>query len=168
MSIISSRRKQLSFWIFLLLFLQIQNPVQANVGDTFGFGVQSMSLGGAGGSLDPSPSMAYHNPAALAADEEGPRFKASFGFLYAQPTFTPINNVVTQNNFIADGQSRSNVDLNYKPTVGQQLGLSYRLFPDLGNITLGLVTFLPFNQLAYLDSGEAYVPEYFMYRARTQ
>ncbi|MBI2711532.1 MAG: hypothetical protein HYX41_01540 [Bdellovibrio sp.] len=158
-----------SFLVFTFFFIFLSNLALANVGDIFGFGSRSMSLGGAGGSLGSSPSVAYHNPAALAAAaDEGPRFRASWGFVYVQPTFTPINSVVTQNTFIADGLATGNVDMTYKPTVGQELGFTYRLFPEVGNFTIGLISFLPFNQLAYMDSGEAYVPEYFQYRARTQ
>lgn len=140
----------------------------ANIGESFGFSSQAMSLGGAGSAIGQSTSAAYHNPAALAQDDSGPRFKASFGFIYVQPSFTPISNVVTQNTFIADGLSISNVDMNYKPTVGQQFGFSYRILPEFGNLTVGLISFLPFSQFAFMDSGEAYVPEYVLYRARTQ
>jgi long-chain fatty acid transport protein len=163
------RRFRFLFVLFTSFsILLAENSSRANVGEMFGFGSQSFGLAGAGSALGQSVSAAYHNPAALAADDSGARFKISYAFMYVQPTFTPISNVVTQNSFIADGLSISNVDMNYKPTVGQELGFSYRLFPDFANITVGLITFLPFNQIAFMDTGEAYVPEYILYRARTQ
>jgi hypothetical protein len=48
------------------------------------------------------------------------------------------------------------------------IGLAYRIDPEWFNLTLGLTAFLPVNQLAYLDSGETYEPEYFLYRSNTQ
>jgi long-subunit fatty acid transport protein len=158
------------------------SPASANIGQTFGFGSRTSSLGGAGLSWGFDGFASYHNPAGLALApgkssenlaEKEKRLQLSFGLLYMQPSFVPINNVVTQNAFNADTTAGSptyaNVDTtSYRATTGQEFGFSYRLFPELLNFTFGLVTYLPLNQLAYMDTGESYVPEYVLYRARTQ
>lgn len=155
------------YFLVFVLSLFFNQTVFANVGESFGFGSRTSALGGAGVAWGSGAFAAYHNPAALSVETEK-RIKVGYGFVYAQPNFLPIKNVVTQNKYIADATSYGDVDTSYKDTFGQQLGLSVRLFPELFNLSVGIASFLPVNQLAYLDSGEAYIPEYILYRARTQ
>ena len=139
----------------------------ANVGESYGFGSRTAALAGAGVAWGIDAFAAYHNPAQLALQSQK-RLMLNWGLVYMQPKFKSIENVLTQNNYTADAETYGDVDTNYRETFGQELGVSYRLFPDYHNFTVGLVTFLPFNQVAYMDSGEAYVPEYVLYRARMQ
>ncbi len=142
---------------------------QANVGDFVGFGARTMALGGAGVAGDTGGFAAYHNPAALAGFGKE-RLTLNYGLVFVRPQFLPISNVVTQNDYVADSSPplSGSVDTQYRDTFGQVLGLSFELLPDVGHLTVGLVTFLPLNQLAYMDSGQPYIPEYFLYRSRTQ
>ena len=155
------------------------SPSQANVGEAFGFGARIQSLAGAALVVGPSSFAAYHNPAALAQAPDGgsgqapdgdpkKRLRFDFGLLYMQPSFTSIPNVITQNKFNADADVMGDVDTSYRNTLGQQLGFSYQFMPETYRLTIGLVSFLPIEQLAFMDTGEAYVPEYFLYRSRTQ
>jgi hypothetical protein len=158
--------------VFFLGFLMIglgrfSTPVSANVGDFLGFGARTMALGGAGVTGDTSGFGAYHNPATLASRSKE-RLALNWGLVFVRPSFSSINNVVTQNTYVADAVVNGSVDTQYKDTLGQVLGLSFKVLPDFGDLTLGLVTFLPLTQLAYMDSGQPYAPEYFMYRSRTQ
>ena len=169
-------------WVLLLAFLgvvQLHLQAFANVGEMFGFGSRMTALGGAGVGSGLHPFSAYTNPAGLGADPEGrseeqkdKRLHLSWGLIYMQPQFTPIQNVVTQNNFNADqaaGKPLSgDVDTSYRSTFGQQIGLSYRLTQASIKPTFGVVAFLPLESAAFMDTGEAYVPEYVLYRARTQ
>ena len=139
----------------------------ANVGETFGFGSRTAALGGAGVAWGTGSFAAYYNPAALALPSEK-RLLLDWGLVAMRPHFRPIQNIVTQNNYNSDSQSNGNVDQNYKDTFGQSLGLSYRLLPGFGNLTVGIVTFMPIDQTAYMDTGESYIPEYILYRSRTQ
>jgi hypothetical protein len=162
---------KVQFWV-IACSLVLQSPglnweVRANVGEFFGFGSRVSALGGIGVAGNAGAYAAYHNPAELSAHRDK-RLLFSWGLVYMQPRFTPITNVVTQNRFTADGQSTGDVDTNYKNTFGQEIALSYRLFPEWKNLSFGLVAFLPIESVAYMDTGEAYVPEYLMYRSRTQ
>jgi long-subunit fatty acid transport protein len=139
----------------------------ANIGEAFGFGARVQSLGGVGVAGNAGSFAAYHNPAELGMPSDR-RLSIGWGIILMEPSFRPINNVVVQNKFNADGDAYGDVDTHYKTTLGQQIGLSYKLLPTVGNLTIGAVAFLPLEQLAYMDTGEAYVPEYILYRARTQ
>ncbi len=156
----------------LCIFL-FANLVFGNVGESSGFGSRLAALGGAGVAGGFDGYAAYHNPAGLSLEDfslagKGKRLLFSYGLIYLQPNFKSISNVLIQNYFTADGQLFGNVDTTYKPTFGSEVGLSYRVLPEWGSLTVGLATFLPVSQLAYMDSGEAYIPEYVLYRARTQ
>ncbi|MEO5968559.1 MAG: hypothetical protein ABIQ95_01425 [Bdellovibrionia bacterium] len=160
--------------IACLALLSASSPASANIGETFGFGSRTMSLGGAGVAGGTESYSAYHNPAALGIGL-GPnkRLLFSYGIVSMTPSFLPINNVVISNSFIADDQVGSpksgNVDTaNYRATLGQEIGVSYQILPETYKLTLGIATFLPLSQLAYMDTGETYRPEYVLYRARTQ
>ncbi|MCM2324607.1 MAG: hypothetical protein NDJ90_15210 [Oligoflexia bacterium] len=141
----------------------------ANVGDAYGLGSRNSALAGTGVASSFDGFAAYSNPAALPlALAGGKRFALDFGVLYMDPLFQPIRNVVTSNDFVADTLNASGtVDTSYRSTLGQTMGAATSLFSAL-NLTAGLATFLPLNQLAYLDTGETYHPEYVLYRARTQ
>lgn len=160
--------------LFLCLGLLKGITVSANVGDAYGFGSKSAALGGTGAGWVNDGYAAYSNPASLAQRQEQ-RLTLSYGLLYMSPNLSPINGVVVENSFNSDrapGNPRvDSVDTAtsaYRNTFGQVIGLSYHLFPEVFNFSLGVVAFLPIEQLAYMDTGEAYLPEYVMYRARTQ
>lgn len=162
--------RSLSAFCFLLSFCLsfcLEREVYANVGEAFGFGAKVSGLSGVGVAGNAGPFAAYHNPAELGVKSDQ-RLLLSWGLVYAVPSFRPITNVLTQNLFNSDGDVYSNVDTSYRSTLGQVFGMTYHLFPEVMNLSFGLVSFLPLDAVAYMDTGEAYVPEYFMYRARTQ
>jgi long-subunit fatty acid transport protein len=169
-------KKNFRFYVGSFVFIVFVNAsvASANVGEVFGFGSRTMSLGGAGVSGGAESYSSYHNPAALSMDTySDKRLQFNFGVVAMTPNFSPITNVVTSNSFVADNSLGSptygDVDTtSYRPTLGQEMGLSYRLFPEIYNLTIGIATFLPLNQVAYMDTGETYQPEYVLYRARTQ
>lgn len=153
---------------FAVLFLTSAHA-HAHVGEAYGFGSRDASLAGATGAAGPKATSAYTNPAALGALGER-KLLLEWSFLAMEPSFKSIDNVVLENNYVSDKTTpvRGSVDLNYKTTVGQAFNFAAQIAPSLGHLGLGITFFLPFSQLAYLDSGEAFVPEYFLYRARTQ
>ncbi len=153
--------------INLSLLGVIPSTSYANVGDMFGFGARTASLAGADVAGGFDGYAAYSNPASLARPQVK-RLVLSYGIQYAQPVFMDISGVLVQNNFNSDADTYGNVDTSYKSTFGQSVGLSYRLFPEFHDFTFGVVTFLPLIQTAYMDSGETYVPEYLLYRSRSQ
>jgi hypothetical protein len=140
---------------------------EANIGELLGFTSRASSLAGATVAWGGDGSRAWTNPASLAGDDSK-RLRFSWTVLGAQPSFLPIDNVVVENEYVSDKVTTADVDLDYRTTLGQAVGLEYIIAPSLGNLTLGVVGFLPLEQVTYLDTGEAFVPEYVLYRARTQ
>ena len=122
-----------SVFVFCFLFLSnfLSSSARANVGEAYGFGSRTASLGGAGVAWGTDAYAAYYNPAQLALPSDK-RLQLSYGFIYMQPYFTPITNVLTQNKFISDSDQYGNVDTtSYRPTFGQELGLTLRHFRSL-------------------------------------
>lgn len=156
--------------IFSLLSLASSPLAEANVGDTFGFGSRTGALAGAGAAWGFEGYATYSNPAALALPKTE-RLTLSYGLLAMQPSFTEIQNVVIENDVTSDRVRRGDVDTSYRGTVGQSIGLIYLMTPPREkplNFSLGVTAYLPLNHLAAFDTGESYVPEYFLYRSRTQ
>jgi hypothetical protein len=147
--------------------LLVSRNASANIGLDYGFGPRTAALAGAGAAYGFGAFAAYHNPAGLPFKGEK-RLLLQLGVISMNPSFIDIGNVVTENDFTSDQITHSNVDTDYRSTLGEELGLVYSLFPEFGNLTFGIVGYLPFEQIAYMDTGETYVPEYVLYRARTQ
>ncbi len=142
----------------------------ANIGELAGFGARSAALGGASSAWNFEGFAAYSNPAALALRSEQ-RLRFSYALVYVKPLFGGINNIVVGNKFNSDSSSAdtyANVANDYRDTFGQAIGLSYQFFPYLMNLSLGIVGFLPISQATYMDTGEALIPEFPLYRSRTQ
>lgn len=151
--------------IIVVLFLH--SPLaQANVGEAFGFGSRAGSLAGATVAGGAEGFGAYSNPAMAPSGSK--RMQLSFGMLNMTPKFKPIENVVRANDFTADGVTVGSVDTNYRSTFGHNLGISYLISPSFFRLAMGLSLFAPVNQLAFIDSGDSFLPEYVLYRARTQ
>ena len=157
-----------------LAFLILSQAASANIGEAFGFGARTQALGGAGVAWGGEGFTAYTNPASLplAGEDESKTLILSFGLIDMTPNITPIQNVVTNTAFNSDNAVGSptygNVDTGYRTTFGEELGIAYDAFPDTYHLTFGLVAFLPVNQVALVDTGETYEPEYVLLRARTQ
>lgn len=139
---------------------------EANVGDQFGFGVSSARSGTSSPGYDLEWA-AYTNPAFLAKPGER-QFSFGFSLMYSKTDFSPISGVVVENTFVSDKRREDSVDVAQRDTFGQAIGARVQLVPDWWNLSAGATIFLPLAQTAYVDTGERYTPEYFLYRARTQ
>lgn len=165
---LSNQFVRILLFIYLSINIGWRGDAAANVGEAYGFGSRTAALAGAGAAWGADAFATYYNPAQLALPSDRP-FQVGYGGIYMQPNFKPIQNVLTQNTFISDSVQTGTVDTtSYRPTFGQELGFSYQAFPQFANLTLGLVTFFPLDSFAVMDTGEAYEPEYVLYRARTQ
>ena len=147
----------------------------ANVSEDFGMGARSAGLAGATGSWDFDGFATTINPALLPlgghdASRPGARIILSYGLIYMYPSFKGIDNVVTDNNYTSGATTPTygSVDTGYRHTLGQEIGITFKAFPDFFNLTFGVSTFFPLDQLAYVDTGFSIEPEYFMYRDRDQ
>lgn len=146
------------------------NVAHANIGETYGFGSKAAALGGMGAATNFDSFASYSNPAGLSlVTGEAQKFSVSLGLLLMEHNFTPISNVVIENDYISDKTTPvyGNIDNNYRTTFGQLLGVTYRV-TDWKRLTIGLTTFLPVNHVAYVDTGETFHPEYVLYRSRSQ
>ena len=157
------------------LALATTTTTQANVGETYGFGSRAAALASTGVAGATGAYASYYNPAALPAaagvigtTDGDHRLAFDLGLVYMTPSFLPISNVVITNSYTSGANTTGSVDTSYRETLGEALGMSYRLLDGSSQLTAGLTAFLPVNQVAFMDTGDAYAPEYVLYRARTQ
>jgi len=146
----------------------------------YGIGSRSSALAGAGVAWGSGAYWSWANPAALSTlspndsneSKEGAEKKRNLIFadsiVYMKPIFEPINGIVVENLYTSDKLRSADIDVNYRSTFSQALGLGFVLAPDFYKLSIGLTAVLPVESLAYFDTGEAFVPEYIQYRARTQ
>lgn len=156
-------------WLLLLWLIPI--CAQAHIGSELGFSSRSVSLGGAVVADTVRADSAYTNPASLSQpDPLNPdqRLRVHWSLLYLMPDFKSIPNVVIENTETGDSLRSGNVDTEYPDTLGQSFGLSYAFKNSSLGWSLGMQAYLPLNRLALVDSGEPFIPEYFMHRSRTQ
>jgi hypothetical protein len=95
---------------------------------------------------------------------------AGVSVLAMVPQLLPIEGIVLENEFNSDlgvGQTeRGTVANDYRPSLGVLFGFAYRILPDWPQLSLGLNAYIPVDAVAYMDTGEAFLPEYPLYRAR--
>ena len=160
---------QLPLALFCVFIFVFSFSASANIADLYGFGSRNSALAGAGASWGFDGFAAELNPAGLTVAKEK-RILISVAGLYAHPSFKPINGVVVNNSYVSDkGTETGNVSVDdYRDTVGSTLGVTVRLLPHIWNLSAGLTAYLPLKQIAYVDTGQAFIPEYVLHRARTQ
>ncbi len=149
-----------------LAALAFAQPARADVGG-FGFGSRTAGLAGAGAAWGFDAYSAYSNPAGL-TEAAGKKLRLSYGWLFMDPTFTPIEGVTIENQFTSDQTRTGNVVDDYRSVLGQTIGAAALLAQDWYHLSAGLTIFTPFDPLGAIDTGEPYIPEYVLYRSRTQ
>lgn len=160
--------------------------LHANVGDTYGYGSQMAATNGAGATWGDPAYSAFHNPALLANPSlsSAPSFvsapqsiapgsflhslELAWSFLAMHHAFLPIESVTVENGYTGDDLRNGNVNTEYKDVVGQALGFRLQTLPSLLHFSVGGVIYVPTQHFAHLDTGEPFVPEYVLYRSRTQ
>ncbi len=154
--------------ILCILTLSISQFSKANTGELYGYGGRASALGNTmlGSSSDAFTT--YYNPAANSANRDA-RF--GLGLAYLHPEFSPINDIVISNTSVASepGDINGNVNTkNYLDHFTQTIALGYSTGDDLNNFSLGFMGGMPIARLAYFDTGDPFLPEYYNYRSRTQ
>jgi long-chain fatty acid transport protein len=139
---------------------------RADVGG-FGFGSRTAALAGAGAAWGFDAYSAYANPAGL-TEAAGKKLRLSYGWLFMDPKFTPIRGITIENNFTSDDARTGNVVDDYRSVLGQTIGAAALIAPDWYHLSAGITIFTPFDPLGAIDTGEPYIPEYVLYRSRTQ
>ncbi len=157
--------------LLALIALFLILSAEAHVGSEIGFTSRSVALGGAVVADTVRGDSTYTNPAALSQPDPfdpDKRLRVQWSLIYLMPSFKSIPNVVVQNTETGDSLQNGAVDTEYPDTLGQSFGLGYAFKNSKMGLSLGLQGYLPLNRLALVDSGEAFIPEYFMHRSRTQ
>ncbi len=161
----------------ILLAVVLLRPLaaDASLGLTYGLGPKSSGLGGMTAALTPGsdPYLAFSNPGALGASDASARRRVDLGtsFVFLEHQFQGIQNVVVENaqNSDLSGSDTKSADVNTDvlPIVGQAVGMRASFGPDR-SWSLGVSAFIPLERTSYSDTGEAWVPEYFLHRGRSQ
>jgi hypothetical protein len=150
----------------LFLGFLVSTSASADVG-SFGFGSRTASLAGAGAAWGSDAFSAYANPAAL-SDAAKKKLQLSYGWLFMDPSFKPIQGITIENDFTSDQVRTGDVVDDYRSLLGQTIGAAALLAPDWHHLTAGITLFAPFDPLGAIDTGETYIPEYVLYRSRNQ
>lgn len=155
-------------WTLLCLSLLLGPSANANIAEMFGFGSRMSALAGATLSGSSDGFASYTNPATLGWNSDK-KLMLSWGMLFMSPSFLPINDITTTNDFASGTASPTtgSADTEYRSTWGQALGVSYQIL-ESKKLTLGFTAYLPLDSVAFFDTGEAFSPEYVLYRCRTQ
>ena len=150
--------KNISFVIFFFYgFL-----AQANFPEFFGASLLNGSLGGQGTFSSENPGNNYYFPAVLAFSDS---LNLSTSFSVVNHNFKEINNIVVKNPINTDPAATElgSVGTNYESVQMASINAS---LPIKNKGSLGFSLFLPVGTLIKTNSGNAYLPEYVLYRAR--
>ncbi len=140
----------------------------ASTGEIYGYGSRASALGNTMFGGDDAGFATYYNPAANSAKDG---LQAGIGVMWLTPNFKDIKGVTTKNSvtYTATQDTISDVGTDdYNDQLGQALGVSLNMGEKLKYLTLGAMMYMPLERVAFLDTGETFQPEYFMYRSRTQ
>lgn len=155
--------------IFACIYSLLEaSTAHGNIGELFGYGGRSSALGNTMISSQDDAFSTYYNPAMNSSDQGA---NLSLGSLYMHPDFKKISNVVVSNSATSSDttETRGDVDTSsYLDIFHQDFAFRYSFDESLRHLSLGFVTSLPITRLAYMDTGETFLPEYYNYRARSQ
>lgn len=152
--------------ILLLTFLH-SIAAYADTGQMFGFGNRASALTGHSAAAGFDAWSAYANPAGLAR-VGGKDVAFSYATLWMKPQFKSISNVIVENQYVSDQTRTGSAPTGYRPAFGHTFGLALRLAPSWNNLSAGLMLYSPLEHTSILDTGETYLPEYVLHRARAQ
>jgi hypothetical protein len=170
-----------SLWVLPIGLFFFSSHAESAVGTALGFSAKAASLGGMSAAVTRDGYAAFNNPALLAlpsgtssdgvtdSKTQKSNLEFSWGIVFLQPQFKSIPGpVVVQNAVTGDGVLSGSVDTEYPSVIGQAIGLSYRNSKSEFKPSVGMVMYLPIDRLAYVDSGEPFLPDYVLYRSRFQ
>lgn len=155
-----------------LLLVAFANPATAQFFDNKGYGPRSMALGGALAADGAHGLSLFHQPA-LVVPLNGPEGKSSLeftvGLQYSKPSLEGQSGIVVENTTTGDSLVEGGrAEPPTKSIVGQLIGFNWLAYPKLWKLSFGATAFLPLSPVATIDTGETYLPEYFLERSRSQ
>lgn len=132
----------------------------ANTFELFGASSETMAIGNQAGDLN-QVSNHYYAPALLGFQKDG----YSLGFTNVIPRTKEINNVIITSPMNSNSSYQTgDVEQNTSTLTGLSL---HALFPFIYKAKLGVSLFLPIDKFAEVSTGDTYLPEYAMYRSRS-
>jgi hypothetical protein len=151
--------------MILILALLQSIPALADTGQMFGYGNRASALTGHSTAAGFDAWSAYANPAGLARPG-GKDVAFSYSTLWMKPAFKSISNVTVENQYVSDQTRAGSAPTSYRTAFGHTFGLALRLAPSWNNLSAGLMLYSPLENTSVLDTGETYLPEYVLHRAR--
>lgn len=152
----------LTFVILSSFFLALN--AYSNFPEFFGSNILNSSLGGQGSFSEKNSGNNYYHPAVLAFSKD---INVSTALTLVAHNFEDINNIVIKNptNDPSAGSSGvlGSVNTNYDSVQHASINASLPV-KDYGS--LGFSLFLPVGKIMETNSGDSYLPEYVLYRAR--
>jgi hypothetical protein len=149
--------------LFLSLFLG--SSALADTGQMFGFGNRASAMTGHSAAAGFEALSAYSNPAGLARSSDK-KLMFAYSTLWMKPQFKSISNVVVENQFVSDQTRSGSAPTSYRTAFGNTFGLALKLAPEWYGLSAGFVLYSPLENTSTLDTGETYLPEYVLHRAR--
>ncbi len=134
----------------------------ANFAEFFGSSTGTTGLGGQTNFYGNDPANNYYHPSLLSF---GTKVGLSFNSYYVHHDFNPIENVLIRNSQNSDDNVNGDIATNYE---GVYYGALHAVLPILspnGN-KFGISIFTPLTELAEVNTGDPFLTEYVMYRAR--
>lgn len=152
-------------FVALAFFAALSSQAEEN----FGWGSRSTALGQSSVMLGGDAYEASKNPALLPVSENPEKnpFRFSAGLVFSEPKFSAIGPVVIENSTVGSQLQTGSVEHDYPSIFGTQIGIRGPLSRNFHGLSFGLNLFLPLTELATLDTGENFLPEYVLYRARS-
>jgi hypothetical protein len=145
---------------FIILFT---SNTYANFPEMFGASSSTSGLANQFNDNENDPSNNYYAPALLSSSH---RPQLQFSSNYNQSSFKEINNVTVRNSVNSESSNEiGNVDTAYPAFISNSVHLSLPILKETGN-KFAVSIFTPGKNLQEMSSGDAFLPEYVMYRSR--
>jgi long-chain fatty acid transport protein len=148
--------------LILLCFIFSINTY-ANFPEMFGASSSTSGLANQFNDNENDPSNNYYAPALLSSSKR-PSLQLSTN--YNQSSLKEINNVTVRNSVNSESSNEiGNVDTAYPALISNSLHMCLPILGEVGN-KFAVSVFTPGKNLQEMSSGDAFLPEYVMYRSR--
>ncbi len=149
-----------------LILIVVSTSAQASYPELFGASFSTSGIGNQANMNSNDPSNNYYAPAILGFSEN---FNVLVQATSTATHFKPINNIVIANNTNSNNASTTgSAKTDYQKFYGSALHVALPVGGKSHLGTLGLSVFMPIGHLTQTNSGDAFLPEYVMYRSRYQ
>jgi len=148
----------------ILLLLIVAPTAYGNFAEMFGSSATTSSIGNQANGDASDPGNAFYLPALMAMHD---RTSFSMAAATVKTNFHDINNIITDNARTSSDPSvpiSGDVNTDYPDVYNSAININLPLARNTGNIALSI--FNPIGSLMEFNSGDSFLPEYVMHRAR--